>query len=739
MAEGSGDDVVISNTRLYDSFFKQRCSLVLLAKWVLKTAMWLIFILWIALIFLYPSDFMGKIFHKWFELTQGTFYGLDGSLFPIFSGPVILIAFLATIYVTAFPREYHKTKRPRILRFRLFTFPVIVNGPFGIVSAAELIGIILFAAYLIWAFSAYTIQNHLLISKMLLTSRERSLRMLKLTGFRLGSIGLYCLAFLFLPIARGSILLRLIDVPFEHATRYHIWLGHVTMAIFTLHGACYLVAWAMQGHFLHKIAEWKSNGISNLPGVISLLAGLSMWVTSLPPLRKRNFELFYYTHQLFVVFIVFLALHVGDFIFSIASAGIFIFLLDRFLRFCQSQNTVDVISATCLPCGTVELVLSKPRDMQYNALSFIFLRVRDLSWLQWHPFSVSSSPLDGRHHLSILVKVLGQWTKDLRDTILNAPKQPRKGLPFQPYPQIRAAVEGPYGHESPYYLMYENLILVAGGIGISPFLAILKDILHRIRESKPCLPKKVVIVWAVKRSKELHLLSMIDAESLCPSFSNKLKLDIRTYVTQEQGPVLENGDLPQCMDWSSFHDKKGSHISGLVATGNNIWSGFYFSLSTVGFFVFLTLMKAFYIKPFKITSWWFQGLLFIVCMVASIVTFGGLVVYLWHRWEKRVSSSEKCSDDNEESGLTHYNEPKLQIGLCNTNLDRLSTTQYGCRPNIQEIFDSISDRWGDVDVGVIVCGPSSLQSSVAAVCRSHNIWGSGDQPIFHCNIHSFDL
>ncbi|XP_058089935.1 ferric reduction oxidase 6-like isoform X1 [Magnolia sinica] len=549
MAESSVSNVVISNTRLYERFFKQRHSLVLLSKWALKIAMWLIFILWVTLIFLYPSDFMSGIFRKWYDDKRGAFYGYVGILFPTFSGPVIIIAFLASIYVTAFQKEYHKTKKPRILRFRLSTFPVIINGPFGIISAAELIGIIVLAAYLIWAFSAYTMQNHRLISKMPVTSMEKRYLMLEYSGGCLGTIGMYCLAFLFLPIARGSVLLRLIDVPFEQATRYHIWLGHVTMAVFTLHGIFYIVAWAMQGQILHEMVNWRSDGISNLPGVISLLAGLLMWVTSLQRVRKRNFELFYYTHQLYVVFIVFSALHVGDFIFSEASAGIFIFLLDRFLRFCQSRSAVDVISTTCLPCGTVELVLSKPRDMNYHALSFIFLRVRELSWLQWHPFSVSSSPLDGRHHLSILVKVLGRWTKELRDALLNAPDQSQRGLPFQPRPCIKASVEGPYGHESPYHLMYENLILVAGGIGISPFLAILKDILLRIREKKPCLPKKVVIIWAVKRSKELYLLSMINAQSLCPSFSIKLHLEIQTYVTQEQGPVLVYMDFPSLYEF----------------------------------------------------------------------------------------------------------------------------------------------------------------------------------------------
>ena len=76
---------------------------------------------------------------------------------------------------------------------------------------------------------------------------------LGIMGLRFGSIGIYCLAFLFLPVARGSVLLRVIDIPFEHATKYHVWLGHLTMVLFTLHGLLYVVAWAIEGRLLEKV------------------------------------------------------------------------------------------------------------------------------------------------------------------------------------------------------------------------------------------------------------------------------------------------------------------------------------------------------------------------------------------------------------------------------------------------------------------------------------------------------
>ena len=77
-------------------------------------------------------------------------------------------------------------------------------------------------------------------------------------GHRIGTIGLYCLAFLFLPVARGSVLLRLIDIPFEQAIRYHVWLGHLTMLLFTLHGLIYVISWTIEGNLLQNVS---ANGV----------------------------------------------------------------------------------------------------------------------------------------------------------------------------------------------------------------------------------------------------------------------------------------------------------------------------------------------------------------------------------------------------------------------------------------------------------------------------------------------
>ncbi|TMW94481.1 hypothetical protein EJD97_010207 [Solanum chilense] len=736
----SQEPLLLKKENEFDSLRKTPF-LVSSTKLILKVVMWVIFITWAAFIFLLPTKFTNEIFGTIVGATKGSLFRTAGSTSLVFSFPIIMIAFLAIILLIVSGEDQPQIKKAgKGPTFRLWTFPVLVDGPFGVVTAAEMIGVIIFSVYIVWAVVMYSIQNVDILSLYHLPDmKERSAKLLELTGLRFGFIGLICLAFLFLPVARGSVLLRAIDIPFEHATRYHVWLGHLTMAIFSLHGLFYIIGWAIQGRLLEELVGWKNIGIANLPGVISLLAGLLMWVTSLPGVRRKNFELFFYTHQLYVVFVVFLALHVGDFVFMMAGAGIFLFMLDRFLRFFQSRKTVDILSATCFPCGTVELVISKPANLHYNALGWIFLQIRELSWLQWHPFSVSSSPLDGKHHLAILIKVLGDWTEKLKGNILNLSVEESETEPLLLHNRkITASVEGPYGHESPYHLTYENLILVAGGIGISPFLAILSDILHRINDSSPCLPRNILIVWAIKNSDELPLLETVDMEAICPLFSDKLNLEIQTYVTRESQPSLEEGKTPKAMHYSSISPGfKGCRMSGLVGTGHVVWSGLYVIVSTIGFVITVALLDIFYINPFNITYWWYKGLLLIGCMTASILIFGGFVIALWHLWERKTSSKEEPQDATKKVDILQQNEASLHSNFGEARY--VNNIRYGQRPDFQEIFGSHAKSWGSVDIGVIVCGPPTLQSSIAKECRSQNLKRRGHQAIFHFNSHSFDL
>ncbi|GMP63521.1 hypothetical protein CsSME_00025169 [Camellia sinensis var. sinensis] len=137
------------------------------AKWVLKITMWVVFISWVVLMFIVPSEFGSDVYDAMVDSIDGTLYGTTGATFLIMGGPILLIAFLAIPYLIINSKEeeeqLREKKDKKIPRFHLKTFPVLVDGPFGVVSAAELIGILLFVVFVIWAVYAYTVVNIIML------------------------------------------------------------------------------------------------------------------------------------------------------------------------------------------------------------------------------------------------------------------------------------------------------------------------------------------------------------------------------------------------------------------------------------------------------------------------------------------------------------------------------------------------------------------------------------------------
>lgn len=105
--------------------------------------------------------------------------------------------------------------------------------------------------------------------------------------------------------------------------------------------------------------KWDKIGVSNLAGEIALVTGLAMWLTTIPRIRRKFFELFFYTHYLYIIFMIFFILHVGISFCGMMLPSFYLFVVDRYLRFLQSRRNVQLLSARVLPCETLELSLGK--------------------------------------------------------------------------------------------------------------------------------------------------------------------------------------------------------------------------------------------------------------------------------------------------------------------------------------------------------------------------------------------
>lgn len=103
--------------------------------------------------------------------------------------------------------------------------------------------------------------------------------------------------------------------------------------------------------------------------------------------------------------------------------------------------------------------------------------------------------------------------------------------------------DGPYGDLSFNYRRYGSLVLVGGGIGITPLISILKDIYSdsgAARKNKPshCI-RQVCLVWVMPRASEaslfLDLLNQFHENSLSDPLLPSLKLSI--HITRDDGFV----------------------------------------------------------------------------------------------------------------------------------------------------------------------------------------------------------
>ena len=121
----------------------------------------------------------------------------------------------------------------------------------------------------------------------------------------LGQLNSAVMGLLTLPVARNSVWTRVFGVPWEAAVRFHVMLGRVFLACVALHASFWVGAYADWGllprelfaiDMLYIPSDWTVPLII----VASVLAFVAMGVLAAWPVRRRHFELFYYSHHVFL-------------------------------------------------------------------------------------------------------------------------------------------------------------------------------------------------------------------------------------------------------------------------------------------------------------------------------------------------------------------------------------------------------------------------------------------------------
>ncbi|XP_054642771.1 cytochrome b-245 heavy chain isoform X1 [Dunckerocampus dactyliophorus] len=271
--------------------------------------------------------------------------------------------------------------------------------------------------------------------------------------------------------------------------------------------------------------------IAGVTGVVITLALILIITSSMEVIRRSYFEVFWYTHHLFVLFFIGLVFHGFGRIVRGQTADslntndprvcadrfddwgrngsgcavpefagnppmtwkwivgpMILYVCERLIRIYRSHQKVVITKVVMHPSKTLELQMKK-KGFRMEVGQYVFIQCPSVSRLEWHPFTMTSAPEED--YFSVHIRIVGDWTQALYEACGGDKTEPQEAWKLP-----KVAIDGPFGTASEDVFRYEVVMLVGAGIGVTPFASILKSVWYkRIQDNQDVFTKKIYFYW----------------------------------------------------------------------------------------------------------------------------------------------------------------------------------------------------------------------------------------------------
>ena len=286
--------------------------------------------------------------------------------------------------------------------------------------------------------------------------------------------------------------------------------------------------------------------LTGLTGHLAFFFLFALASSAMEAVRRQGFEVFWYTHQIAALgFYGSLLAHGWG---QLLEPAIFwawfigpatLYLIERIIRIARGSLRTKLVVAVQHPANVMEIRLQRAdgKPFRYKSGQYCFIRCDQVSLTEWHPFTITSAP-NANDYLSFHIKDSGDWTHKLH-ALLNASGDVGN---VDVAKKIGFHVDGGLGAASEEIFAYENAIMVGAGVGVTPFVSVLRNIHATITNedqggfhfdsdghASPLLGKKIRHVhfyWVTRDLESWEWVSEILADLEHHALGKYLQIDI---------------------------------------------------------------------------------------------------------------------------------------------------------------------------------------------------------------------
>ena len=318
-----------------------------------------------------------------------------------------------------------------------------------------------------------------------------------------GLIGTYAILWQLVLLGRLTLLEHHFGL--EKLTWLHKWNGYLALLLILAHTVFLILGFATTEHvsLIKQTLDFMFNWEDVLKAALATVLLIIIVPMSIGIVRRGfKYETWYYVH-LFTYLAILLAfshqLSVGSdlagnrafqaywyalYALSLGALGYYRFLRPMYLVYKHRFQVEKVVPETA-DVVSVYIKGQKLGQLPFQPGQFMIWRFLDKGrWWQAHPFSISVAP-NGRY-LRLTAKMLGDFTRSLPNLA----------------PGTWVSVDGPHGNFTADRLSNPNLLLIAGGVGITPIRSMLEHL--------PQSTGSVVLVYAARTQADLALRAEIE-------------------------------------------------------------------------------------------------------------------------------------------------------------------------------------------------------------------------------------